>query len=406
MSLSGEEQTAQPNVFTPAKLGPVMLRNRIIKAATFEASTPNALVTDDLITYHRLPAAGGVAMTTVAYLAVSPGGRTEGRQIWWRPEAVPGLKKLTAAIHAEGAAISAQIGHAGPVADASSNKAKALAPVRFFNPIAMRFAKKATHDDITDVIDAHADAARFAIESGFDAVEIHLGHNYFASSFLSPLINRRADEFCGSLQNRAKVARAMVMAVRRAVEKEGTPIAVTAKLNMADGVRGGISVEESLQTAKWLEEDGGLDSIELTAGSSLGHPMYLFRGDAPVKQFANAFKPPLRWGIRMTGKKFFREYPYREAYLLRDAKLFRAELKMPLILLGGITNRETMDLAMAEGFDFVAMGRALLAEPDLINRIQADGEEHSVLSKCTHSNPCMATIYSHTHCVVTGSPDR
>ena len=406
MSPSGEERIAQPNVFAPAKLGPVTLRNRIIKAATFEAATPNALVTDDLITYHRLPAAGGVAMTTVAYLAVSPGGRTEGRQIWWRPEAVPGLQKLTAAIHAEGAAISAQIGHAGPVADASSNKAKALAPVRFFNPIAMRFAKKATHDDITDVIDAHADAARFAIESGFDAVEIHLGHNYFASSFLSPLINRRADEFGGSLHNRAKVARGMVMAVRRAVAKEGTPIAVTAKLNMADGVRGGISVEESLQTAKWLEEDGGLDAIELTAGSSLVNPMYLFRGDAPVKQFANAFKPPLRWGIRLTGKKFFREYPYREAYLLRDAKLFRAEVKMPLILLGGITNRETMDLAMAEGFDFVAMGRALLAEPDLINRIQADGEAHSVRSACTHCNQCMATIYSHTHCVVTGSPDR
>ncbi|MDT5183681.1 MAG: hypothetical protein QOJ20_6246 [Mycobacterium sp.] len=404
MSLSGEEQTAQPNVFTPAKLGPVTLRNRIIKAATFEASTPNALVTDDLITYHRLPAAGGVGMTTVAYLAVSPGGRTEGRQIWWRPEAVPGLQKLTAAIHAEGAAISAQIGHAGPVADARSNKAKALAPVRFFNPLAMRFAKKATRDDITDVINAHADAARFAIESGFDAVEIHLGHNYFASSFLSPLINRRSDEFGGSLENRAKVARGMVLAVRRAVENEGTPIAVTAKLNMSDGVRGGISTEESVQTAKWLEEDGGLDAIELTAGSSLVNPMYLFRGDAPVKQFANAFKPPLRWGIRMTGKKFFREYPYREAYLLRDAKLFRAELKMSLILLGGITNRDTMDLAMAEGFDFVAMGRALLAEPDLINRIQADGEQHSVRSACTHCNQCMATIYSHTHCVVTGSP--
>jgi len=388
----------QPNVFTPAKLGPVTLRNRIIKAATFEASTPNALVTDDLITYHRLPAAGGVGMTTVAYLAVSPGGRTEGAQIYWRPEAIPGLQKLTAAIHAEGAAISAQIGHAGPVANAKSNKAKALAPVRFFNPIAMRFAKKATKDDIKDVIDAHAAAARYAIEAGFDTVEIHLGHNYFASSFLSPLINRRDDEFGGSLENRAKVARGMVMAVRRAVKDQ---IAVTAKLNMSDGVRGGISTEESLQTAKWLEEDGGLDAIELTAGSSLVNPMYLFRGDAPIKQFAGAFKPPLRWGIRMTGKKFLREYPYREAYLLRDAKLFRAELKMPLILLGGITNRETMDLAMAEGFDFVAMGRALLAEPDLINRIQADA---SVRSVCDHNNQCMATIYSHTHCVLTGSP--
>ncbi len=356
----------QPNVFTdvfsPAKLGPVTLRNRIIKAATFEASTPDALVTDDLITYHRLPAAGGIGMTTVAYCAVSPGGRTDGWQLWMRPEAVPGLRRLTDAIHAEGAAISAQIGHAGPVANSRTNKAKAYAPVRFFNPLSMRFAKKASAADIDDITAAHANAARLAIESGFDAVEIHLGHNYLASSFLSPLINRRTDEFGGSLDNRAKVARGLVRAVRDAV---GDRIAVTAKLNMSDGVRGGISLDESLQTAKWLEEDGGLDALELTAGSSLLNPLYLFRGDAPIKEFAAAFKPPLRWGIRMTGKKFLREYPYREAYLMDQAKQFRAELKLPLILLGGITNRETMDLAMAEGFDFVAMGRALLAEPDL-----------------------------------------
>jgi 2,4-dienoyl-CoA reductase-like NADH-dependent reductase (Old Yellow Enzyme family) len=391
----------QPNVFTPAKLGPVTLRNRIIKAATFEASTPDALVTDDLINYHRLPAAGGIGMTTVAYCAVSPGGRTDGWQLWMRPEAVPGLRRLTDAIHAEGAAISAQIGHAGPVANSRTNKAKAYAPVRFFNPLSMRFAKKASHGDIDDITAAHANAARLAIESGFDAVEIHLGHNYLASSFLSPLINRRSDEFGGSLSNRAKVARGLVRAVRQEV---GDRIAVTAKLNMSDGVRGGISLEESLQTAKWLEEDGDLDALELTAGSSLLNPLYLFRGDAPIKDFANAFKPPLRWGIRMTGKKFLREYPYREAYLLDQAKQFRAELTMPLILLGGITNRETMDLAMAEGFDFVAMGRALLAEPDLINRIRDDGSEHSVRSLCTHCNKCMATIYSQTHCVVTGSP--
>lgn len=395
----------QPNVFTPAKLGPVTLRNRIIKAATFEASTPDALVTDDLIKYHRLPAAGGVGMTTVAYCAVAPGGRTDGWQLWMRPEAVPGLTRLTEAIHAEGAAISAQIGHAGPVANARTNKAKALAPMRFFNPLSMRFARKATREDIRDVTEAHADAARYAIESGFDAVEIHLGHNYLASSFLSPMLNRRTDEFGGSLENRAKVARGIVMAVRRAVENEGTPIAVTAKLTMTDGVRGGIPIEESLQTAKWLESDGGLDAIELTAGSSLVNPMYLFHGDAPVKEFAGAFKPPIRWGVRMTGKKFLREYPYREAFLLRHAQKFRAELKMPLILLGGITNRETMDLAMAEGFDFVAMGRALLAEPDLINRIKDDGDAHTVRSACTHCNKCMATIYSHTHCVVTGAPD-
>jgi 2,4-dienoyl-CoA reductase-like NADH-dependent reductase (Old Yellow Enzyme family) len=400
----------QPKVFTDvfgeAKLGPVTLRNRIIKAATFEASTPNALVTDDLIRFHQLPAAGGVGMTTVAYCAVTPGGRTDGWQLWMRPEALPGLRRLTDAVHSEGAAISAQIGHAGPVANARTNKAPALAPGRFFNPLSMRFARKAGLDDIRAVTAAHANAARLAIDAGFDAVEIHLGHNYLASSFLSPMLNRRTDEFGGSLENRSKVARGLVRAVRDAVDTYGAKqIAVTAKLTMTDGVRGGIPIDEALQTAKWLEEDGGLDAIELTAGSSLVNPMYLFHGDAPVKEFAGAFKPPLRWGMRMTGKKFLREYPYREAYLLRHARRFRAELSLPLILLGGITNRETMDLAMAEGFDFVAMGRALLAEPDLINRIKADGDAHTVKALCTHCNKCMPTIYSHTHCVVTGAPD-
>ncbi len=392
------------DVFSPAQLGPVRLRNRIVKAATFEARTPHALVSDDLINFHRAMAAGGVGMTTMAYCAVSRGGRTDSSALWMRPEAVPGLRRLAEAVHAEGAAISAQIGHAGPVANARSNKAPALAPVRFFNPLSMRFARHATRRDIDEVIAEHAAAVRYAIDAGFDAVEIHLGHNYLASSFLSPLINRREDEFGGSLENRAKVARGIVRAVRAEVERDGTAaIAVTAKLNMADGVRGGINLEESLQTARWLQDDGGLDALELTAGSSLVNPMYLFRGDSPIKEFSAAFAPPLRWGMRMTGTKFLREYPYRDAFLMRDAEQFRRELTMPLILLGGITNRETMDRAMAAGFDFVAMGRALLAEPDLINRIQAD---RSVKSLCTHCNKCMPTIYSRTECVLTGGPDH
>jgi 2,4-dienoyl-CoA reductase-like NADH-dependent reductase (Old Yellow Enzyme family) len=384
----------QRNVFTPAKLGPVTLRNRIIKSATFEAATPNALVTDDLITYHRLPAAGGVGMTTVAYLAVSKGGRTEGNVIWWRPEAIPGLQKLTAAIHAEGAAISAQIGHAGPVANARSTKATAYAPVRFFNPLSMRFARKATKDDIQDIIEAHAQAARYAMDAGFDAVEIHLGHNYFASSFLSPKINKRRDEFGGSLADRAKVALGAARAVRDAV---GDRIAILAKLNMDDGVPGGLWLDESLQVAQWLEREGGVDALELTAGSSLLNPMYLFRGDAPVQEFAAAFRQPMRLGIKLAGGRFIRSYPYEEAFLLDSARQFRAALKMPLVLLGGISRRSTMDLAMAEGFQFVAMARALLREPDLINRIQ---NEPATRSLCIHCNKCMPTIFTGTHCVL------
>ncbi|MDN3351577.1 NADH:flavin oxidoreductase [Actinomadura sp. DC4] len=385
---------AAPDVLAPARLGPVSLRNRVIKAATFEGATPDALVTDELIEYHRRPAAGGVGMSTVAYCAVSPEGRTERRQLWMRPEAVPGLRRLTDAVHAEGAAVSAQLGHAGPVADARSNGAPSLAPGRSFNLLSMRRDRAATAEDIARVTAAHASAARIAAESGFDAVEIHFGHNYLASAFLSPRLNRRDDEYGGTLANRAKVALGIARAVR---DEIGGELAIVAKLNMRDGVRGGLEVEESIEVARWLERDGSVDAIELTAGSSLLNPMYLFRGDAPVASFAAAFPWPQRLGLRMFGGRFLHAYPYEPAFLLEHARRFRAALDLPLILLGGITDRATMDLAMAEGFPFVAMARALLREPDLLRRIARDATTSSL---CTHCNECMPTIYSGTRCVL------
>jgi 2,4-dienoyl-CoA reductase-like NADH-dependent reductase (Old Yellow Enzyme family) len=380
------------DVFEKAQLGPLTLRNRVFKAATFEGMTPDAVVTDDLIEYHRRPAAGGVAMTTVAYCAVSPEGRTERGQIWMRPEAVPGLRRLTDAVHDEGAAASAQIGHAGPVADASSNKLPAISAGRFFNPLGMAFTKVATAEDIERITRAHAEAARLAIESGFDAVEIHFGHNYLASSFLSPRLNRRKDAYGGPIENRAKVALGIARAVR---DEVGDRIAVTGKLNMRDGVRGGLDIDDSLYVARKLQEEGTVDALELTAGSSLLNPMYLFRGPMPIPEFAASYKLPMRIGIRLFGKRFLRVYPYQDTYLLEHARKFRAELDLPLILLGGITDRATMDKAMDEGFQFVAMARALLREPDLVNRIAADP---STPSLCTHCNHCVPTIYKGTHC--------
>ncbi|NIH86860.1 NADH:flavin oxidoreductase [Amycolatopsis granulosa] len=380
-------------VFAPAQLGPVRLRNRIIKAATFEGATPDALVTDRLIEFHRRVARGGAGMTTVAYCAVSPEGRTDRHQIWMRAEAVPGLRRLTDAVHAEGAAVSAQIGHAGPVANAASNRLPALAPGRFPNPLGMRFTRSATVDDLSRVVRAHASAARLAIESGFDAVELHFGHNYLVSSFLSPRLNRRTDSYGGSPANRARLALEVARAVRDAV---GDRIAVTAKLNMDDGVPGGFWLDESVQVARWLEADGTLDALELTAGSSLLNPMYLFTGDAPVREFAEVFPRPVRWGVRAGGRAFLRSYPFQEAYLLDRARQFRAALELPLILLGGITRLETMERALAEGFAFVAMARALLREPDLPLRLRSGAR-----SLCVHCNKCMPTIYRGTRCVLT-----
>ena len=380
--------------FVEARLGPVTLRNRIIKAATFEGVMPEALVTPELIGYHRAVAAGGAGMSTVAYLAVAPEGRTHAECIWLRPGAVPGLRQLTDAIHAEGAAAGAQIGHAGPVANSRSNKAASLAPSRRFNPLAMRIIRSATAADIGRVTNDYARAARLAADGGFDAIEIHLGHNYLLSAFLSPNLNKRTDSWGGTLDNRARFPRQAVQAVRAAV---GDKLAVTAKVNMNDGVPGGLKDDESLEFARMLQDDGALDALELTGGSSFANPMYLFRGDAPREEFAATLPPHARLGFKLAGDKLMPDYPFEEAYFLSKARRFLEVLDMPLILLGGINRLDTVQYALDEGFAFVAMARALLRQPDLPNRWQAGTDTEG---NCIHCNRCMPTIYSGTRCAL------
>jgi len=389
-----------PDVFSSGRIGPLTLRNRILKAATYEGLSHDSRVTTDLVEFHRAYAAGGVGMTTVAYCAVSPEGRTSPHQLQWTDEAMPGLRALTDAVHAEGAAVSAQIGHAGPVADPRGNRRPALSPSTRFPNMSGGVSRKVKVADLHRITADHARAAGRAVAAGFDAVEVHLGHSYLASAFLSPKINHRKDDYGGSLANRARFARAIMRAVR---DEVGDRIAILAKLNMSDGVRGGITLEESIQTARWIEADGTVDAFEMTAGSSLLNPMYLFKGGAPVEEFVAVMPQPIRTAMRFGGRKFIREYPYRDAYLLEDARRVRSEIRLPMVLLGGITDRAAMDTAMAAGFEFVAMGRALLREPDLVNRIAADAATPSL---CIHCNRCMPTNFVGTHCPVVedGSP--
>lgn len=381
-----------PDPFAPARLGPVTLRNRFVKAATFEGMAEGGLVSDRLIDFHRAMAAGGIGMTTVAYLAVSEDGQGAPNEIVLRPAAVPGLRRLADAVHAEGAAISAQIGHAGPVAAATGRRG--LAPSRQFSPMAFRFTRAIDEDGIARVVRDFASAARVLQDAGFDAIEVHLGHSYLLSAFLSPALNRRTDRYGGSVANRAEVPRRVVRAVREAI---GGSMAVLAKLNMVDGFGGGITLDDSLEVARLLESDGALDALELTGGSSLKNPMFLFKGDAPIEEMAQSFPQPIRTAFRLMGKRFLPSYPFEEAYFLPMARRFRATLEMPLVLLGGVNRVDTVRGALAEGFDFVALGRSLLREPDLIAR-WARGEIGD--ATCIHCNKCIPTIYRGTHCVL------
>lgn len=383
-----------PDPFAPATLGPLRLKNRIIKAATFEGVMTDGHVSQELIDFHLRPVRGGIAMTTVAYLAVAPEGRTNKDTIWLKRSMVPQLRRLTDAVHEAGALVAGQIGHAGPVADARSNGVPSLAPGRLFSPVAGRFSQPITPDGIERVTQDYAAGAQVMAEAGFDSIEIHLAHNYLLSSFLSPKFNKRTDDWGGSLENRARFARQVVAAVRAAVP---ATMAVTAKISLNDGVKGGFQLPESAEFARMLQADGHLDALEMTGGSSLGDPIYLFKGDAPREDFAQVLTGLSRLGFKLFGKRFMPSYPFEEGYFRPMALEVRDAVDMPLVFLGGINDLSTIHRAMNDGFDFVAMGRALLREPDLLLRMQ-DGTQTE--GNCIHCNRCMVSIYSGSRCVV------
>jgi 2,4-dienoyl-CoA reductase-like NADH-dependent reductase (Old Yellow Enzyme family) len=226
-------------------------------------------------------------------------------------------------------------------------------------------------------------------------LELHMAHSYLISSFLAPGLNRRKDSWGGSLENRARLGRQVARAVR---DEVGSEVAVTAKISLSDGFKGGVTTDDGLAYAQLLESDGTLDALQMSGGSSLMNPMYLFRGEAPLAEFAATMPLVVRLGMKTpVGRGFLKTYPFEEAYFREKALRFRAGLSLPLMLLGGINRRDTMTQAMTDGFDFVAMGRALLREPDLVNNLAAGRATEGV---CIHCNRCMPTIYSGTRCPV------
>jgi 2,4-dienoyl-CoA reductase-like NADH-dependent reductase (Old Yellow Enzyme family) len=392
---------SERDLFGAVDLGPVRLRNRTVKAATFEGRTPDGQVTDDLIDFHLAPARGGVGLTTVAYLAVAPEGRTHREVIVVGPDSAPGLARLADAVHAEGAAVAGQVGHAGPVANGRSNGVRAVAASRMPSPLSMQMIGSASEKDLTRITRDYVAAARTLVDAGFDVLELHMAHSYLISSFLAPGLNRRKDRWGGALEGRAKLARQIARAVR---EEVGDAAAVTAKISVSDGFSGGVTTEAGVEFARLLEADGHLDALQLSGGSSLMNPMYLFRGGTPVREFAEQMPPLVRWGMRTpVGAGFFKSYPYEEAYFRPKSLQFREALSMPLMFLGGVSSRGTMNQAIADGFEYVAMARALLREPDLVNRLR-DGEASEGV--CIHCNRCMPTIYSGTVCPEIRQPGR
>ena len=375
-------------LFTPVKIGPLNLRNRSIRAAAFEGMCEGHNVSQSLIDYHRAVAAGKIGMTTVAYASVQQSGLSFPHQLWLRNEIIPQLKKLTDAVHAENAAASIQIGHCGNMAKHNLIHERPIAPTTHFNFYAPSFPRKMNLKDITETAKAFGNAVRMAQESGFDAVEVHAGHGYLISQFLSPSTNKRNDEFGGSLENRMRF---MQMVMEEVMEAAGSKTAVLVKMNMRDGFNGGMELNESLQVAKKLEKLGA-HALVLSGGFVSRAPMYVMRGSMPVQTLASHMDNALMsLFVRAIGKLLIPDVRFIENYFLNDAKVFRKELKMPLVYVGGILSKENIDEALHAGLDAVAIARALIRDPDFIQKLLEEKLKHSACDTC---NYCIAVMYN------------
>jgi 2,4-dienoyl-CoA reductase-like NADH-dependent reductase (Old Yellow Enzyme family) len=275
--------------FTPIKLRNLTLRNRFIKTATNEGMWTNGLPSPQLAAHHARLAQGGIGLTTVAYGAVHPDGRTNETQMYMRPEVVPGLKMLTDEVHRHGGAASIQLTHCGFFTNNRLVTGKrSIGPSRILNNYGLLSgivcSKAMTAEDLRLTTDDFLRSAQLAIESGFDAIELHMGHGYLLSQFLSPHTNRRKDEYGGSLDNRMRFPLEVVDSVRKAI---GEDIPILCKINLSDGFKGGLEIGEAVEFAKKLEQ-AGVDALVLSGGFTSKTPFYLMRGDVPLREMIRA----------------------------------------------------------------------------------------------------------------------
>lgn len=379
--------------FSPATIGPLTLRNRFIKSGANEAMCIDGLPTQALVKHHRDLAAGGVGMTTVAYIAVSREGRTLPNQIWMRRDALPHLRALTDAVHAEGAAISAQITHGGSFVTGMHVKGRTLSASSGLNIAGMLkgnlLQRAMNEDDMARVTAQFVDTARLAVEAGFDAVELHMGHGYLLNQFISPLSNRRKDQYGGGADNRVRFPARVLAAVKEAV---GDRVAILAKINVADGVRRGADVEDAIVIARVLEE-AGADMLVLSGGRNVESTWFMFGSNMDRLSISKVLKENGDHLTAMMMKAATSREPevtFKEMYFRDYSRKIREAVSVPLAYLGGLKSLDNAQTAMDDGFDCVVAARALIRDPALVNKFRA-GE--ATVSDCDNCNACVAYIY-------------
>ena len=344
-------------LFAESSINGMSLKNRFVRAATWEGlATKEGEVTPKLVKMMALLAKGSVGLIISSHSYVSQEGQGTPWQLGvYKDELIHKLKEMTSAVHKNGGKIIMQLAHAGQYAEEQLTGSPALA-VSNSDDFSEKHIKIITHEDVQRIVDSYSQAGKRAKEAGFDGIEIHSAHGYFLSQFLSPAYNKRQDEYGGPLDNRIRIHLQIYHAVREIVGKD-YPILI--KMNCADFIKNGMTIDDSLQAAKMFA-NAGFDAIEMSGGI-----------------IRTGKLSPSRLGITTMGK---------EAYFKEYARRFKSEIKTPLILVGGLRSFEVADKIIANGIaDYISMSRPFIREPDLINRWQKGNLRKA---ECKSDNLC------------------
>ncbi len=344
-------------LFEETLINRLPVKNRFVRSATWEGlATAEGSVTPELADMMAALARGGVGLIIGSHAYVSREGQGTPLQLGiYKDELIPGLKSMTSAVHENGGKILAQLSHAGMHAGHLPEGLWALGVSASDGPREKNI-REITQDGIKELVAAFARGAERAMAANFDGIEIHSAHGYFLSQFLSPVYNRRKDEYGGTINNRARIHLEIYNAVRKVLGKD-VPLLI--KMNCEDFVDGGLTVLESVAAAK-LFADAGFDAIEVSGGLLNGGRL-----------------SPTRTGISSVDK---------EAYFSKHATEFKKEIKIPVILVGGLRSFEVAEKIIADGVaDYISMARPFIREPGLINRWEKGDRRKA---ECNSDNLC------------------
>ncbi len=385
-------------LFSPYQLGPVTLRNRFIRSAAFENMCRRNLPTQQLQDYHVSVARGGVGMTTVAYCAVDRSGVSFDGQLYVRPEALPGLKQLTDAVHAEGAKVSIQLGHCGNMTHRSTCHCMPVSASNGFNLYSPTLHRRLKVSEIKTLVKKFGEAVDFSREAGFDCVEIHAGHAYLISQFIAPRTNRRRDEYGGRFENRVRFLNEVLDEVMLHARGDASkrPLAVLVKTNMWDDCWRGIDIEEGIRVAQEIARHK-VDGIVLSGGTVSASPMTILGGAMPIHTLAH-YMPQKMWWLKAAllipgvGRMMIPTVPFKELYFMEQAKRFQEVIRdVPLVYVGGVQSGDNCQRIMDEGFPLFQLAHVLIKDPDFVRHVQANPHYHA---GCTRSNYCVGRMYS------------